>query len=473
MLIWNVPPLLGIMRMRSPLLGSPITALALTAAVAIVILFTANVTLTNAQQQPPPTSQPALTQNETSSSSLFQSTEDGFKVRVPQGWVIRDMDNTGFSLLTEVFQGYAVLAQLCPEQQQQAAALGVGSSSNSCQASQGDIIHIIRYPNLGVRLGFTPEDFIANSNNTLDNILSYEIQKLQEVGYRDIQIVNSTYTTVNFDINTIPAATVPGKLVEMTYTTDSAPNEIRRGYFISTATDATPHNLGTITGYSIFYEGNSAADTVASDSLSPTTALLPPVRQVFDSFELVVGEVAAQAPQTEQTQGTDETNDGDTNNNNDNGGNDNDNGGNDNDNGGNNNECVVVGRPQSSASDNCDETADDDGGNGEQTDCDSSYPDVCIPPPPPNLNCDDISERNFEVRSPDPHGFDGDNDGIGCESGSNQPEDQQPEGGGAEDGNGGNGGNNNDGNGGNGGNNNENDCVVVGRPQSSSSDSCE
>jgi hypothetical protein len=365
MLIWNVPPLLGIMRMRSPLLGSPITALALTAAVAIVILFTANVTLTNAQQQPPPTSQPAVTQNETSSSSsLFQSTEDGFKVRVPQGWVIRDMDNTGFSLLTEVFQGYGVLAQLCPEQQQQAAALGVGSSSNSCQASQGDIIHIIRYPNLGARLGFTPEDFIANSNNTLDNILSYEIQKLQEVGYRDIQIVNSTYTTVNFDINTIPAATVPGKLVEMTYTTDSAPNEIRRGYFISTATDATPHNLGTITGYSIFYEGNSAADTVASDSLSPTTALLPPVRQVFDSFELVVGEVAAQAPQTEQTQGTDETNDGDTNNNNDNGGNNNDNGGNNNDNGGNNNrnggngDCIVVGRPDSSASDNCDDTRD-------------------------------------------------------------------------------------------------------------------
>jgi hypothetical protein len=368
--------------MRSPLLGSPATALALTAAVAIVILFTANITIINAQQ-PPPTSQPAVTQNQTSSSSssLFQSTEDGFKVRVPQGWVIRDMDNTGFNLLTEVFQGYGVLAQLCPEEQQQAVALGAGdssSSSSSCQASQGDIIHIVRYPNLGVRLGFTPEDFIANSNGTLDNILSYEMQKLQEVGYRNIKILNSTYTTVNFDLNTIPAATVPGKLVEITYTTDSAPNEIKRGYFISTATDATPHNLGTITGYSIFYEGNSAADIVASDSLSPTTTLLPPVSQVFDSFELiVVGEeaspqaVAAEPAQTEQTQETDEPNNGDTNNNNDNGGNNNDNGGNNNDNGGNNNDnggnnnrnggngdCIVVGRPDSSASDNCDDTRD-------------------------------------------------------------------------------------------------------------------
>ena len=48
-------------------------------------------------------------------------------------------------------------------------------------------------------------------------------------------------------------------------------------------------------------------------------------------------------------------------------------------------------------------------------DCDPSYPDACIPPPPPNLNCDDISFRNFKVIGNDPHGFDGDNDGIGCE----------------------------------------------------------
>jgi hypothetical protein len=49
---------------------------------------------------------------------------------------------------------------------------------------------------------------------------------------------------------------------------------------------------------------------------------------------------------------------------------------------------------------------------------------VCIPPPPPDLNCDDEGvPENFEVVGSDPHGFDGnDNDGIGCESGSNQPE---------------------------------------------------
>jgi micrococcal nuclease len=47
-------------------------------------------------------------------------------------------------------------------------------------------------------------------------------------------------------------------------------------------------------------------------------------------------------------------------------------------------------------------------------------PDVGIPPPPPDLNYGDIPDRNFRViynvPDPDPHRFDGDHDGIDCES---------------------------------------------------------
>jgi len=46
---------------------------------------------------------------------------------------------------------------------------------------------------------------------------------------------------------------------------------------------------------------------------------------------------------------------------------------------------------------------------------DPSYPDVWIPSPPPDLDCKDIPYRNFRVLPPDPHRFDGDGDGIGCE----------------------------------------------------------
>lgn len=48
--------------------------------------------------------------------------------------------------------------------------------------------------------------------------------------------------------------------------------------------------------------------------------------------------------------------------------------------------------------------------------CYSAYPDVCIPPSPPDLDCKDIPYRRFRVLPPDPHRFDGDKDGVGCES---------------------------------------------------------
>ena len=52
----------------------------------------------------------------------------------------------------------------------------------------------------------------------------------------------------------------------------------------------------------------------------------------------------------------------------------------------------------------------------KENNCDPSYPDVCIPVYPPDLDCGEIQFANFKVLPPDPHGFDGDKDGIGCES---------------------------------------------------------
>src|SRR4029453_19065214 len=48
--------------------------------------------------------------------------------------------------------------------------------------------------------------------------------------------------------------------------------------------------------------------------------------------------------------------------------------------------------------------------------CDPSYPGVCIPPPPPDLDCADVPYAAFAVRGTDPHRFDGDGDGVGCEN---------------------------------------------------------
>ena len=189
---------MGIMRIASPLLVSrSSTAIWLTATTIAVILLAANFTITNAQQL---TSQPAEIQNGT----LFQNIDDSIRVQVPQGWVIHDVKNAGIALGVEILQGYGILAQLCPEeeqpqqqqqQQQGARALPIAdgntsssssSSSNNCQGSE-EVIHVIRYPNLGGRLGFDSGDIISNNNSTTNAILAY-----QSKSYRKLVTVTST-----------------------------------------------------------------------------------------------------------------------------------------------------------------------------------------------------------------------------------------------------------------------------------------
>ncbi|MFZ0544561.1 MAG: SH3 domain-containing protein [Candidatus Promineifilaceae bacterium] len=57
-----------------------------------------------------------------------------------------------------------------------------------------------------------------------------------------------------------------------------------------------------------------------------------------------------------------------------------------------------------------------------QNNCDPAYPTVCIPSPPPDLDCRDIPYRSFTVLPPDPHLFDGNGNGLGCEPYTADPE---------------------------------------------------
>ncbi|MFL6484972.1 MAG: PKD domain-containing protein [Nitrososphaera sp.] len=260
------------------------------------------------------------------------NSRDSFRVKLPEGWIIQDIKNTGYTLAAEELQGYGLLAELCrqPRQQQQyvqsmSSNFSTSTSTSnrytgSCQNAQGELIHIIRYPNLGARLGISSDEdafTFINSRVTIPNaILTYHLQRLQEVGYHDFRIINSMDSTINVDNSTslnnrritTTTTTIPAKLVEMTYTTSIAPNETKTGYFLLTATAETPRNLGVLTGYSVFCEGNftsaatntttatatngdeiRAKSSIRSPSASSLTPIALPaqVRQVFDSFELV------------------------------------------------------------------------------------------------------------------------------------------------------------------------------------------
>ena len=309
------------------LLVSPSSTIALSLALLIVaiILFVGNVTIASAQQ-PPLTSQPVMTQNRV---ELFQSTEDGIRLNVPQGWLIQDLNNTGPVFSEESTRGYGILAQLCrgEEQQQQQRQQGQegaapvnANNTYGCQVAQEEVVHIVRYPNLdtGIQAANNSNSTTAtapptsgasfNNNNqtiatttttTIDNILAYHLQKLQQVGYNSIQIANNVDTSVNLTMaqSNQTLTTLPAKFVEMTYTTaSSAPNETKRGYFLLTATNATAPDLGVTKGYSVFYEGNYiSAETRSANSSAAPTPLPEALRQVFGSFELVTAAAAAAA----------------------------------------------------------------------------------------------------------------------------------------------------------------------------------
>jgi hypothetical protein len=267
-------------------------------------------------------SQPAAIQ----STTPFQSANDGFSIQVPQGWIIEDVDNSGSALSEEGTQGYGILAQLCPEEEQQEQGevptlpnAGGGSGDTfSCEGSESEVIHIIRYHNSDNRLpaANNATTTTTSSNNNImtnDNILSYHLKKLQEVGYSDIEIVNSADMTVNL---TNPQtnqtiAVVPANFVEMTYSTASAQNEARRsGYLISTATDVTAPNLGATKGYTIFHEGSSLSEAEITLGFGSLRPLPPAVGQVFDSFELIVAPEVAEALAEQAAAGAAETTEG-------------------------------------------------------------------------------------------------------------------------------------------------------------------
>jgi hypothetical protein len=249
------------------------------------------------------------------STTPFQSVNNSFSLQVPQGWIILDANNTGSSssLSEEAARGYGILAQLCPEEEEQQQgqqeapstlpnASGGRGDTVSCEGSEDYVIHIVRYPDLDNRLQAANNDTTTTSSNnnsiiTGDNILLYHLQKLQEIGYRGIQIVNSADMIVNL---TNPQtnqtiAVVPAQFVEMTYTTASDPNEARSGYLISTATNATAPNAGITKGYTIFYEGSSVSAAQPTIGFGSLRQLPPAVKQVFDSFELIAVPEVAQA----------------------------------------------------------------------------------------------------------------------------------------------------------------------------------
>ena len=171
-LLLSMQTFLGVMRFFSPLLASSsttATGLTITAIAIAAVLLASTIPTIYAQLM----NQPLGIENGIAATTTVQSKNDSFRVQVPEGWVIQDVNNSGPALGAEVLQGYGILAQLCPEEEQRPrvaltnASGNTSSDSNSndnCQGAQDEVIYIVRYPNLGARLGLDSDDIISNES---------------------------------------------------------------------------------------------------------------------------------------------------------------------------------------------------------------------------------------------------------------------------------------------------------------------
>jgi hypothetical protein len=240
----------------------------LTAIATAVLLFGHDVEIASAQQL---TSIPAAIQNGT-----FQNTADGFRMQVPHGWVVQDIDNLhlpNFRVANEA--GLLILAIICPQQE---AAPSIGGMYN-CEQSESSV------KILHDRLSHRPEFEVVEdpTNITTDDFLAFMVEEMQERNYTNIQIINSTDLTINItspeDPNT-SIRTAPAKLVEMTYQPGLGLGNMRSYSILATIPENPQPGLRQIvSGEFVTYEGPA----VATPSGSPP----PSVQQMFQSLEFI------------------------------------------------------------------------------------------------------------------------------------------------------------------------------------------
>jgi hypothetical protein len=246
-----------------------LTAIA-TALVVVVLLFGPNAGMASAQQQL--TSIPAVIENGT-----FQNTADGFRMQIPYGWVVQDIDNLhlpNFRIANEA--GFFILAIICPQQEAVPGTVGMYNCEQSESSVQ--ILHD--------RLSHRPEFEVVEdpASITPDDFLAFVVEGMQGRNYTNIQIINSTDLTINITSAEDPNATIgiaPAKLVEMTYQLNPVLGDIRWSYSILATIPENPQPglRQIVSGEFVTYEGPA----VATPSGSPP----PPVQQMFQSLEFI------------------------------------------------------------------------------------------------------------------------------------------------------------------------------------------
>jgi hypothetical protein len=251
------------------LIGVKMILMIVLASMSTALVFAISTGIANAQELP---SIPVVIKNGT-----FENTMDGFRVQVPDGWVVQDIDNQHLpNYLTANEAGFLILAIICP--QQEAVPIN-GEGLYSCEQSESSVE--IAQDRLGHRPEFEHiEDPISITPN---DFLSFILDEMQERNYTNIQIMNSTDITINITRPEDPNTTIrtaSAKFVEMTYQPNLGLPDLRSYTILITIPEnPVPGLRQVLSGNSVSYEGPAAT----TPSGSPPSA----VQQIFQSLEFI------------------------------------------------------------------------------------------------------------------------------------------------------------------------------------------
>ena len=238
------------------------------AAIVTVLVFAVSLRTSDAQEIP---SLPVVIKNGT-----FENTVDGFRVQVPNGWVVQDIDNLHLpNYRTANEAGFLILTIICPQHE---AVPSIGGLY-SCEQSESSIE--ILYDRLGHRPEF--ESIENPLSITPDDFLAFIVEEMQGRNYTNIHIINRTDLMINITSSEDPDTairTAPAKLVEMTYQSNLGLADSRSYTILATIPENPIPGLRQIlSGSSVTYEGPA----ITTPSGSPPS----PVQQMFQSLEFI------------------------------------------------------------------------------------------------------------------------------------------------------------------------------------------
>jgi hypothetical protein len=204
----------------------------------------------------------------------FESVVDGFRLKVPAGWVVEDFDNEhpDMKAVERLLSGLTTLAALCSDYNP-----GLGGTYDCANTDTTPSLVVGRLSDLKSRPAVQSLIISQNKSITTQDLVTLFISeprignanyKVLDSWDREVNVVSSNNSSSGGAI--IPTAKAPAKLVRLSYT-DNLGRE----------------NVHTFMLFVLGPDGNTGYLITSPGQLATATAPIAEAQQVFDSFELI------------------------------------------------------------------------------------------------------------------------------------------------------------------------------------------